>query len=53
MSVTRVQVHDRAVFISPSANTLGKGMYPTNLSPAMVVQLAGAGEYTDCFSAEG
>ena len=33
--VTQVQILDKAVCISHSANTLGKGMNPTILSPAM------------------
>ena len=33
--VTSVQNQDKAVCISHSANTLGKGMNPTILSPAM------------------
>ena len=32
---TRVQVPDEAISISYNANTLGKYMYPTILSPAM------------------
>ena len=31
----RVQVLDEAVFISHSANNLGKSVYLTSLSPAM------------------
>ena len=32
---TRVQILDKAVCISHSANTLGKGMHPATLPPAM------------------
>ena len=33
--VTKVQILDKAAYISHSTNTFGKGMYPTILSPAM------------------
>ena len=32
----RVQILDKAVYISIRANAFGKGMFPTILSPAMV-----------------
>ena len=34
-TVTRVQIQDKAVYISHSANNLAKGMNPTTLFPAM------------------
>ena len=34
-TVTQVQIPNEAVYISHSANTLGKGTYPTIPSPAM------------------
>ena len=34
-TVTRVQILDEAVCISHSTNTIGKGMYPTILTPVM------------------
>ena len=34
-TLTKVQIQDEAVCCSQSANTLGKGMNPTILSPAI------------------
>ena len=34
-TVTRVQILEQVIYISLNANTLGKGMNPTILPPAM------------------
>ncbi len=49
----RVQILDETDGISHSTNTLGKGMNPIILPPAMTfAQSAEIVEYTDCTSAE-